>query len=520
MGNTNVFFSPLLLLNVLRLITAAFFLDLALRHDERKLLPLAAASFLLSLIIPLLILTLDRDLWGSPLLQCLIIILPLFLLTPFLMVMVGRRKTFPPGGSQLWLLIFLSAELFLGFKTLLFPWEMREGLLGWGLIITEILLMVFIVRLLGDLSVVRYQQEEEGYKKLFQTAPISLWEEDASLTVETLIALKEQGIADIRSFFDHHPETLWETAGRLGVLDVNEETLKLFEAPDKKTLIQRLPETFTPQALATLKEAMINLFQGNQHISLETSYKTLKGNHRDILVDFHFPRMEATTKKTIISMVDITERKKAQEQLEKSLTDKEILLKEVHHRVKNNLAVITSLIDLQMMKNMEQETKDLLMDIENRVRTMALVHEHLYKNSDLKDIAVRNYVSNLLETLMDSYWMHARRPLIELEIDDILLGLDTLIPLGLIINEIFSNSLKHAFSGETPGKVYLSLKGERDRIQLVMGDDGAGLPPEEELNETESLGWMLIQALTQQIKAQLTIDRQGGSRFTLTFPAG
>jgi len=194
--------------------------------------------------------------------------------------------------------------------------------------------------------------------------------------------------------------------------------------------------------------------------------------------------------------IDITSRVQAEEQLKSSLKEKEVLLKEIHHRVKNNLQVISSLLKLQSGYVKDEDTLALFQDSYNRVRSMALIHENLYRSSDLGLIDVADYIRNLTANLLGSYTRSDRQIDLQLDVEHHWLDVDTAIPCGLIINELVSNSFKYALASLTQGQVYVNLTPERDQFILRVGDNGIGLPADLDLEAIDSLGLQLVLNLT------------------------
>ncbi len=215
---------------------------------------------------------------------------------------------------------------------------------------------------------------------------------------------------------------------------------------------------------------------------------------------------------------DITERKRAEEALRTSLEEKEILLREVHHRVKNNLQVVVSLLNLQSQNVPDERVREIFKESRNRIRSMALVHERLYQSSDLSHVDFAEYLRRLTTHLFHSYGLDAGR--IELEVDagDVRLDVNTAVPLGLIINELVSNAIKHAFPDGRRGKIAVGLKPlEGGRFRLAVSDDGAGFPEGVDFRNTESLGMQIVTMLAEQLEGKLALERGAGTKFVLTF---
>jgi PAS domain S-box-containing protein len=221
---------------------------------------------------------------------------------------------------------------------------------------------------------------------------------------------------------------------------------------------------------------------------------------------------------------DVTERRKAEEQIRASLREKEVLLKEIHHRVKNNLQVVSSLLNLQSQHIKDEEMLRIFKESQNRVRSMALIHEKLYRSSNLAEISFGDYVRDLATQLFRSYSLNASGVSLEVDANNVLLGIDRAIPCGIIVNELVSNSLKYGFQERQGGVIYIRLHPVSDEtVRLVVGDTGVGLPPDLDIEKSESLGLKLVKMLTGQLSGELELSGNGsraggrGTEFTITF---
>ena len=216
---------------------------------------------------------------------------------------------------------------------------------------------------------------------------------------------------------------------------------------------------------------------------------------------------------------DITEARRVEEHVRASLREKEALLKEIHHRVKNNLQIITSLLSLQSDSVQNPIVINALRESQNRVRSMALVHETLYRSGDLGRIDIRDYLDALCRFLFRSYGIDTTLIKLHLEIADVSLDLDRALPFGLIINELVTNCLKYAFPAGKSGSISVSLTQETDDIlSLVVKDDGVGLPPTLDLKSIKSLGLQLINDLINQLGGSLIFVRGKGTEFRMKIP--
>lgn len=222
-------------------------------------------------------------------------------------------------------------------------------------------------------------------------------------------------------------------------------------------------------------------------------------------------------KKIVVVDTDFTANKNMQNQIEASLKEKDVLLKEIHHRVKNNLQIIISLLNLQSGYIKDEYTLKAVQDGQNRVRSMALVHEKFYQAEELTEINFGEYVSKLCQYLYQSYGDKTDRITLEVSGDHVGLDMDTAMPCGLLVNEVVSNAYKYAFPGNATGVISINLKRANKKVVITMSDTGVGLPPSIDVEKTESLGMQLIQALTSQLDGELTVSREKGTTFEVSF---
>lgn len=223
------------------------------------------------------------------------------------------------------------------------------------------------------------------------------------------------------------------------------------------------------------------------------------------------------TMKSLISLIDITDRKRAEGLLKTSLEEKELLLREIHHRVKNSLQIISSLLSLQSAEIDNEEIIELYKESENRIHTIALVHENLYRSTDISHIDFKNYIEILIEDIMQSYHVDRTRIITVLEVDDYELSIETAIPAGLIINELVSNSIKHAFKEGEHGKISIVLERDVDHYSLTVKDSGRGLSDEVDYDNPVSLGLKLVNALVNQLDGELEVEIDSGTIFKIKF---
>lgn len=215
---------------------------------------------------------------------------------------------------------------------------------------------------------------------------------------------------------------------------------------------------------------------------------------------------------------DITERKEYEKQLEESILEKEVLLKEVHHRVKNNMQVISSILSLQSSYVDDEVALGMLRESQDRIKSMSFVHESLYQSKTLSEVNFAEYIQNIARNLCHSYGRPEGGIEMKYDLQDIYLNLDTSIPCGLIINEVVSNSLKYAFEGKKKGAITIKFsKLSNDKLKLIISDNGIGLPDNFDIENAESLGLQLVTTLTTQIGGELVISTKKGTSFTIMF---
>lgn len=257
--------------------------------------------------------------------------------------------------------------------------------------------------------------------------------------------------------------------------------------------------------------------------SIEVPYITKSGAKRYWIID----AVKITDDQYIGFTTDITKRKEAEERVKeqtKQIIDSERTRElELHHRIKNNLQVISSLLSLQSGKFEDDEVNDAFKDTQNRVISMSLVHQKLYQTNGLDKINSRDYIKDLINYLTGLY--HGKYINLNIEVQDINFGIDTIIPLGMLINELVSNSLKYAFSDDEQGEINIKLyrndrgieSDDREYYTLIIADNGRGIPEDIDIRDTDSLGLQLINSLVDQINGNFKLDKSNGTKFTINF---
>jgi len=211
------------------------------------------------------------------------------------------------------------------------------------------------------------------------------------------------------------------------------------------------------------------------------------------------------------------ERKKAEELIKKSLEEKNLLIKEIHHRVKNNLMVISGLLNLQSQYIHDPDDLEFFKESQTRARSMALIHERLYQSDNVKSIDFGEYIVRLTNDLFHAYNCDPTRVKFDINVENIMVDVDTAIPLGLIINELLSNSMKHGFPDGRSGEIKIKFNHYHDKLRLIVKDNGIGLSGKLDYKNTDSLGLQLVNLLTGQIDGELEVNMNGGTEFIISF---
>ncbi|MGZ4857020.1 MAG: PAS domain S-box protein [Methanobacteriaceae archaeon] len=252
-------------------------------------------------------------------------------------------------------------------------------------------------------------------------------------------------------------------------------------------------------------------------VDYELKLKTKSNNMLYVSVNAHF-LFDSNNNPIGIegSLRDITERKNIEIQLQKSLEEKEMLLKEIHHRVKNNLMIISNLLNIQSGYIKDKTSQDIFKESQNRARSMALIHERLYRSTDLKSINFGDYIQTLATELFQTYIPNPNHVNLNLNVEEEMVDINTTVPLGLIVNELITNSMKHAFKDGRKGEINIEFHKNEEFI-LIVSDTGIGFPDDLDYKNTDSLGLQLVNGLVGQINGQIELDRSHGTKFKITF---
>ncbi|MFZ5866125.1 MAG: PAS domain S-box protein [Thermodesulfobacteriota bacterium] len=245
------------------------------------------------------------------------------------------------------------------------------------------------------------------------------------------------------------------------------------------------------------------------------------GDGKTRWIETYSSMMQLRSKSYVIgNIVDVTERVGFEQELKKSLAEKEVLLREIHHRVKNNLTMITSLLNLHMRRTSDESLRNVLKDIQKRILSMAMVHDTFYRGQDAASVKIRSYVGGLVDHLIGAYDGISGRLSVRKQLADQSVGLDAAIPLGLIITELISNCFKHAFPDGRSGEVAIEFHPtETGQHELIVRDDGVGLPDSIDVKDTSSLGLSIVRIFVTQLDGDIQVKRDNGTTFRISFPS-
>jgi PAS domain S-box-containing protein len=305
--------------------------------------------------------------------------------------------------------------------------------------------------------------------------------------------------------------------------DCNLATLAIFGCINKEQFYGKHPSEFSPkfqpsgQDSCSLAAQRISTAVGTGSCRFDWVHKRLDGSEfpAEVLLN----AMEINGKKVIQAVVrDITDRKRDEDRIKASLAEKEVFLKEIHHRVKNNLQVISSLLKLQSRYIQDSRVTEMLRESQNRVRSMALVHEQLYQSKDLSNIDFAEYIQNLAHNLFQAYEIHAEGVELQTTIAPYSVNIDTAVPCGLIVNELVTNCLKYAFNEPKKGKIKIDFTLQNNgACVLVVSDSGIGFPQDLDYRNARTLGLRLVGSLVKQIRGKIDLLATAGTTFQITF---
>lgn len=330
-------------------------------------------------------------------------------------------------------------------------------------------------------------------------------------------ALKESRIK-FKSIFENAGEAiiLFDPKGK--IIEANKMIEKLFGFSRDEFIGQNFEKYIAPLIDLNAVSAFNDVLLGKKAKSMELSIKNRDGERLSLIAHPSVLKNEDNTIKGIIIILeDVTHLKHAEMELKQSIKDKNVLLSEIHHRVKNNMQIISSLLNLQSSHVDGDETRSLLKESQGRVKSMAMIHEKLYQSTDFSHINFGKYIEELVLDLFHTYGVNKAYIKPDIQVGDFQINLDTAIPCGLIINELVTNSLKYAFPNNKKGTVKVEFKSIGDEYLLIVADDGVGLPENFEMDNRDTLGMQLVSSLIEQLEGEMVLDKTVGTAFKMKF---
>jgi len=331
----------------------------------------------------------------------------------------------------------------------------------------------------------------------------------------------EQERAYFENLFQHSPEAIALCDNNGIIKKINTYFSKLFGYSPEEAIGKLIDKLVVPASQSEKENEIIR--QSLQKNFVFTESIRMKKNRELVHVSILASPIKVGNNQLGVYIIyrDITDRKKSEEKLKNLLSEKDILLKEIYHRVKNNFQVITSLLNLQSKNIDNEQARMAFRESQNRIRTMALVHEHLYQSADLAHINFKEYLNSLVTNLYHSYVSRSNKINFHLEIADISLNIDQAIPCSLIINELISNAVKYAFPASWQGEPEINIQLKKtpgEKIVLIVKDNGIGIPQNFDIKNSNSLGLKLVTVLSEnQLEGKITIKRKNGTIFKIQF---
>jgi PAS domain S-box-containing protein len=352
----------------------------------------------------------------------------------------------------------------------------------------------------------------------------SLRSDQGRLRIAIIRDITARGHAEarFRGLLESAPDGMIVVDGDGQIVIVNSQTERIF-GYDREELIGQEIEVLVPDRYREIHvRHRHGYFRMPKTRPMGGASSSLTGRRRDgteFPVEISLSPMQIEEGLWVTAAIrDISDRKMVENKLRESLKEKEVLLKEVHHRVKNNLQIVSSMLNLQLDRLTDRQAVASFMESQNRVRSIALFHEKLYQSRDLARIDVGEYLRGVVTGLFATYGADPGNVSLRVEAEDVPLDVDGAISCGLIVNELVSNALKYAFPDGRRGEVRVGLRREGSDVVLEVVDDGTGLPADLDLDDPGTLGLKLVSILAEQVRGTIEVRRSPGTRFLIHFP--
>jgi PAS domain S-box-containing protein len=325
--------------------------------------------------------------------------------------------------------------------------------------------------------------------------------------------------ARFQAILDHTTAVIYLMDPESRFLLINRQFEQLFQVTNAQVVGQPVEAVFSEEIAAAFRANNRQALAAGAAQEFEELVPHDDGLHTYISIKVPLYDSTGTAYALCGISTDITDRKGAEEALKAALQEKEVLLKEVYHRIKNNLQVISSLLDLQADSVADPQVRALFEDSQQRLQAVALIHESLYQAGNVTRIQAADYIHELSTRVFQAYTPPGDRITLTVQADPVWIGMQSAIPCGLIVNELLSNSLKYAFPNDQAGEITVGLRvAPEGSIILTVCDTGVGFPADVDFRHTDSLGLQLVCLLTEQLNGTIELDRAAGTQWTLTFP--
>lgn len=369
------------------------------------------------------------------------------------------------------------------------------------------------------------EKSQTRYKGLFEHLPVAIIEADYSDLKRVLDVLPKDLEGDaFADYLEENPDFVQLCFDSIRVIGVNQEIVNLLRVDSYETVFKNWKRFFSQDNFKVFRRVLRKIREESYFYEVEVGFRVQDNTRLDIKIRWSVPPgFENSLSSVIVTLLDFTEIKSTERKLQLSLEEKEVMLKEIHHRVKNNLQVISSLLSMQSDYVQDKESLSVFKESQNRLRTMSMIHEELYQSENLGKIQYSIYIEKLLNQLFQVYGKaESIRLITNLESLDI--SVNRAIPIGLILNELVSNSLKYAFPEnlsvkDTP-ELKISLSKKNESLELKIEDNGIGMPLGFDLDDSTSLGLKLVNILVRQLKGKIDFssDSKKGTQFTIQVP--
>lgn len=354
-----------------------------------------------------------------------------------------------------------------------------------------------------------------------EVVEVSVIAQDITKRINNEKKILEQS-AKLKAIFESGDHLMWTVNKDYKLTSLNQNYAKaIYDIygfyPEVGKGIRDLNKKRTAEVELLWDQKYESAFNGNQ-VDLTTERTKLDGSQ--VFRQYYlYPIKDINNNVVEVSGIgfDITENKKNEEKITQSLKEKDVLLKEVHHRVKNNMQVISSILNLQSSYVKDAYALNLLKECQNRIKSMAFIHESLYQTKNFESVNFSEYITTLSKNLVHTYSINTKKIKLILTLDDLFLSLDASIPCGLIINEIISNSLKYAFPNNRDGIIFVTLRVNKKKVSIDVGDNGVGIQETVDIKNTQTLGLQLVDTLVDQLNGTLKLIRKNGTTFSIEF---